>query len=234
MIAPRFLLVIALSVPALLCSSAARAEEPALPEFNQLILDVINTYPTDGTHTYWWPRNGESNYDGCTTDISLAGQRVMAGEPQRRTFCCGLTLEVFVVAYKQWLAAHGGEDGSKVSPADFARFKRLWFVLEANGPGPSAALEAYGLGRTISQAEALPGDFVQLWRRSGSGHSVVFLGWAHNDAGEVIGFRYWSTQQSTQGIGEVTEYFAPEGERGVAAEHTHWARVEPAALAAQE
>jgi hypothetical protein len=135
-----------------------------LPEFNQIVLSVLKEYPTDGTNDYWWPRAGESDYSGCTRDLSLAGVRVMKGEPQRRTYCCGLTLEVFLRSYIRWLETRGGEQASAVAPADWPEFQKYWFVLEKNGPGPSAALEKFKLGRTIPMNEALPGDFVQIWR----------------------------------------------------------------------
>jgi hypothetical protein len=214
--------------------AVAAAPTPAeLPAFNRALLAHIKTFPADGTHGYWWPRAGESNYDGVTRDISLFGRTVLKGEEGRRTFCCGLTLEVFTDLYLRWLEAMKvPEAEAPIKPEQFGEFKRLWFVEEINGPGPSAALERFGLGRTIRQEEALPGDFVQIWRRPaegktvGSGHSVVFLDWVKDDSGKVTGFRYWSTQPSTKGIGEVMEYFAEPGGTGMAAEHTHWARVE--------
>lgn len=212
---------------AALAQNAPASASPELPEFNRIVLQVISEYPTDGTHGYWWPRDGEGSYDGVTHDLYFRGEKVMEGEPQGRTFCCGLTLEVFLEAYKRWLAQHGGEETATLRPEDWPEFQRLWFVVETNGPGPSAALEQFGLGRTIRQEEALPGDFVQIWRRQGSGHSVIFLDWVRDEAENIVGFHYWSTQPSTNGIHEATEHFAsPEADEGVAAEHTHWGRVE--------
>ncbi len=216
----------ALALAALTTCAVTVTDKPALPEFNRLVLDVAAVYPTDGTHDYWWPRGGESSYDGCTEDLQLLGERVMEGEPQRRTFCCGLTIEVFLKAYNQWIEMHGVANPS-LTPENWPRFQRVWFVLETNGPGPSAALEEFGLGRTIERDEVLPGDFVQIWRRTGSGHSVVFLDWVRDDAGAVTGFRYWSAQPSTDGSGGRVEYFgAPDADEGVADEHTYWGRVE--------
>jgi hypothetical protein len=190
-------------------------------------LDVIAQYPTDGTHDYWWPRGGESGYDGCTEDLYFGGEKVMEGEPGRRTFCCGLTLEVFVKAYNTWLEQHP-EAEAAITPSDWSEFQRLWFVPAVNESGPSAAIESFGLGRTIDKPEVRPGDFVQIWRRQGSGHSVIFLDWERGESGQVTGFRYWSSQPSTDGIAVNTEHFAPvDAERGVADEHTHWGRVDP-------
>ena len=71
---------------------------------------------------------------------------------------------------------------------------------------PLGALR-YAVGLASSDWEsARAGDFVQLWRRSGSGHSVVFLSWVRK-GGKIVGLRYWSTQPSTNGIGVSAEYF---------------------------
>jgi len=204
-----------------------------LPEFNKIVLNIIKQYPTDGTHGYWWPQGGEGNYDGCTQDLSLNGKTVMKGEPQKRAYCCGLTLEVFLRSYKKWLETHGGEKASVISGDDWPRFQKLWFVEKVNGPGPSAAVEAFGLGRTIEPDQALPGDFVQIWRtlkegkKTPSGHSVIFLSWIKDSAGKIDGMRYWSTQPGTNGISERVEYFGANG--GIAGENSHFTRVEPKA-----
>lgn len=230
---------IAFLVPMLALCAFITADEqagPELPAFNKAILALIEEYPTDGTHGYWWPRGGESNYDGVSADQFLMGQKVMDGEAEKRTFCCGLTLEVFVKAYDAWLAANPDVKNSPVTPENWQEFQRLWFVENSNGPGPSAALERFNIGRQIEAAEALPGDFVQIWRTKNdrgrmSGHSVVFLDWIRNDAGKIVGMRYWSTQPSTEGINENVEYFGPLG--GMSTEYTYYARVDLDGLKAQ-
>lgn len=235
---PRSILISLLIAGVLLfCSRESysdTAEKPTsetLP-FNSLVVRILAEYPTDGTHGYWWPKAGEGNYDGCTRDMELQGRRVMRGEEKKRGYCCGLTLEVFLRAYKEWLKDHGGEEASVLTPAKWGEFQRLWFVLAKNGPGPSAAAEAFGLGKTIPRAEARSGDFVQIWRTPNkkgnvSGHSVIFLDWVRDPEGKPTGFRYWSTQPGTKGIGEVTEYYGPDG--GMADEYTYFCRIEPRA-----
>ncbi len=220
--------------------SCASVPQPAalnksikLPEFNQIVLETIKQYPTKGTHGYWWPQKGESDYDGGTKDIYLDGRKVMKGEPKQQTYCCGLTLEIFLESYKKWLKNNGGEKASMVLPEQWAHFKKLWFVEQVNGPGPSAALEAYQLGMTIEPDDALAGDFVQIWRtpKQGktkpSGHSVIFLNWVLDDTGKIKGFKYWSTQPGTNGISEREEYFGPDG--GINGQTTHFGRVMPKA-----
>jgi hypothetical protein len=220
------------SQPITAAAKAPAAPEVALPAFNQLVLADMARFPTDGTHSYWWPRAGESDYDGVTRDILFDGKRVLKGEPGGRTFCCGLTLEVFANA----LEKHRQLNPSAAIPlraADWSEFKRLWFVTDLNGPGPSQALERYGLGKTITADEVLPGDFVQLWRTNKSGHSVIFLDWLKANDGTIIGMKYWSTQTSTQGIGETIEHFVVAAQYGVEGmqknpmvpENMHYARV---------
>jgi len=219
-------LCLALVLPAWSAFGVATNE---LPAFNKRILELAAEYPADGTHGYWWPRGGGGGYDGASADVILMGQRVMRGEEQRRTFCCGLTLEVFARAYDEWLAKQPEDFEPPVTPGNWRDFQRVWFVLELNGPGPSAALEKYNIGREIPAHEAVAGDFAQIWRtpregRSPSGHSVVFLDWVRNDSNRIIGMRYWSTQTSTDGIAENIEYYGPNG--GMSTEYTTFGRVE--------
>lgn len=222
--------LLALFSCASLNSQKTAQQDAAQPEFNKMVLDTIKTYPTNGAHGYWWPRSGESGYSGCTQDLFLDEKKVMTGEPKKRTYCCGLTLEAFLVTYKKWLEPRGGDKASVVSPDDWATFQRLWFVEKTNGPGPSAACERYKLGKLITADEALPGDFVQLWRtpkagKAPTGHSVIFLAWEKDASGKKTALKYWSTQPGTNGISERTESIGPDG--GIALENTHFCRVEP-------
>ena len=72
-------------------------------------------------------------------------------------------------------------------------------------------LESLGLGQSITDLEdARAGDFVQLWRHDGGGHSAVFINWVRRK-GEIVGLTYWSPQSATRGIGYHTEWIGPEG-----------------------
>ncbi len=203
--------------------------ETELPTFNRLVLETAFEYPRNGTHTYWWPKQTDEDfvsYDGCSTDVYLQGEQVMRGEPGGRTFCCGWTLEVFVEAWQRWLDRRPESSDSSLRAEDFDEFKRLWYVTDLNGPGPSAALEAFDLGREISWTDALPGDFVQIWRTENdkgktTGHSVIFLRWVDDGRG----FEYISTQKSTNGIGIRTEYFGTYG--NMTTVYTYFGRVDP-------
>jgi hypothetical protein len=180
-----------------------KASVPVLPEPNKSIVELMLEYPTDGTHDYWWPKSGGGGFGGATKDIVLNGKTVLKGEPEKRTFCCGLTLEVFYRYLEDKPAV-----AAKVA-ADADKFKGDWFCRELNSPGPLDALLGAGIGKKVELDEALPGDFVQLWRNGKSGHSVIFVNWIKDATGKRVGLQYWSTQTSTNGIGFASESFGP-------------------------
>ena len=113
-------------------------------------------------------------------------------------------------------------NGMKVE--DFDDFISLWFVREAKSDGPGLALEAFGLGQKIEKMkDVIKGDFVQIWRTTGSGHSVIFINWTLNEEGDTTGMRYWSTQPGTNGIDYNTEYFNGYG-GSIDKAHTYYSR----------
>jgi hypothetical protein len=180
-----------------------REKLPTLPPENARIVEALLKYPRTGVHDYWWPHKGEGgSYDGATTDILLNGARVMRGEPKGRTFCCGLTLEVLYGVMPSKLP-----DDAKLTTATAAEFKNLWFCRNFLSPGPEDALVSFGMGKKIEPDDALPGDFVQLWRNDKSGHSVIFVAWAKDREGKTVGIHYWSTQTATKGIAFAAEAF---------------------------
>ena len=180
----------------------------SLPEMNARVVKTMLEYPRDGQHRYWWPRSSrEGSYDGATTDVVVAGEVVMRGEPKSRSFCCGLTLELF---YKTLGSRQELEDLWTSSTG--SAFKELWFCTALNAPGPEDAMTSYTIGERIERREdVLPGDFVQIWRNSGSGHSVIFVDWARDKQGKVVGLHYWSTQPGTNGIAFTAELFGAGG-----------------------
>jgi len=203
-----------------------RNQSRKLPEMNARIVKLLQDYPRDGRHGYWWPRRAEAAnaYDGCTTDVLRGGKLVMRGEPRARTFCCGLTLELFYrtiankkLAFDPWTSETA------------AQFKGLWFCRARYSPGPEEALLAYGMGRKIANPEkALPGDFVQIWRNDKSGHSVIFVAWARDEKGNIQAMHYWSTQPGTKGIDFNAELAGKSGNM-IDLDKTSFTRLEPSA-----
>ena len=198
---------------------AAAVAIPAAGELNPIVMEVIARYPTDGTHRYHWPKQG--GWKGNTKDLEYGGQVFAAGDPDGRCYCCGLTFEVLLDAWRVWCARNGRP--WRIGDLDVAGVKKLqgqWFGSAADRSCLHTALVENDLGFRIDDwKDAQPGDFVQLWRANGSGHSVVFLGWerdADREDAPITGIRYWSTQGATDGIGARSESFeASAGRRRV-------------------
>ena len=107
-----------------------------------------------------------------------------------------------------------GGDGSLngIAFSELYEFRTDWYVRDLYGTGVVEAMDNYGIGHRVTNwDDAEPGDFVQFWRHNGSGHNVVFVDWERNAADAIVGFSYWSTQGSTDGIGVGTEYFGATG-----------------------
>lgn len=187
-------------------SEATAYRLPSASEFNSYVIAVMQTYPTNGTHQYYWPSSGD--WSGITKDLHYRGSLFLKGDPAGRCFCCGLTFEVFFLAYEQYCKDKGWEFIIRdFDQTALAKFKYQWFGSDGNRKTLLNATLVNGMGKEIAMADAKPGDFVQLWRFSGSGHSVIFVDWERNANNEIIGLKYWSTQKSTNGIGYKTEYF---------------------------
>jgi hypothetical protein len=189
------------------------APGPTLPtetEFARHLLAVIATYPTDGTHRYWWPKEGA--WRGNARTLRYDGAVLAEGDAEGRCHCCGLTFEVFLQAWQRWAKEAGRPE--RVLDLDVEGVRRLqtqWFGSPEDRSCLHTAIVANGLGRRIDRVEdARPGDFVQLWRTNGTGHSAVFLEAVRED-GRIVGLRYWSTQGSTNGVARHVERFEDAG-----------------------
>ncbi|MBN2089736.1 T9SS type A sorting domain-containing protein [candidate division KSB1 bacterium] len=180
-------------------------------DFNEYGVEILESYPRNGTHPYSWV----DTYEGVTRDLYYKGVRIARANPDgsKSCYCCGLTFEDFLHAIQQLNSDLGkGEDINKMTATDLRYFLRLWFVQNTWGDGPGVALKAFGLGDHIEDfSKARPGDYVQFWRTTGSGHSVIFVNWQTDSKGEIIGLRYWSTQSSTRGINYNIENFSGRG-----------------------
>jgi hypothetical protein len=182
---------------------------PVSEDLNDLVQKLLAEYPTDGTHDYYWP--SDSSWEGTTQDIWYLDTLVAEGDPEGRCYCVGLTWEVFMHAFDAADAQTGGTGSlNGLDVDDLREFQVDWYVRELLGAGASDALDAYGLGGRVTDfGQVKPGDFVQFWRNSGSGHSVIFQDWERDGDDRIVGLRYWSTQASTDGIDYNDEYFGP-------------------------
>lgn len=184
---------------------------PPAPEgsLNGHVLEIMSGYPLDGSYGYHWPKSG--SWEGTTQELRYGGRKLTSGDPQRRSYCCGLTFEVYLRAL---LAAAGGE----VAGLDAAELHelRLRFFGDSKQQRERRRLAQFGLaslglGQAVERLEdARAGDFVQFWRHSGSGHSAIFVNWTRSRQGEITGLIYWSSQTSTAGIGFNSERIAED------------------------
>ena len=177
-------------------------------DFNEVVLDLVDSYPQDGTFEYYWPQSG--SWSGGTRDVWYQDELVGSGGGYSACYCSGITWEVYLRAWQEWAAQNGedADDLNGVTADEIWDMRRDWYVRDLYGPGPSIAMETYGVGVEVESFDDWePGDFVQLWRTSGTGHTAIFMGWIEDDSGNRLGMDYVSCQGSTDGYGINDEYF---------------------------
>jgi hypothetical protein len=184
-------------------------------DLNPYVLDVIKTY-TNGPYPYLL-NTDYANYNGVTENIFYQSRTLAKAHPSgsKASHCSGITFEVFHKAMQARNRKLGlsPDDFNGMTFNDLHDFLLIWYV--ANGPKSTnniaVAMEKYGVGRRITNFEdARPGDFLDFSRTNDTGHTVVFLNWVSN-GNSIVGLRYWSSQGSTNGIAEKTEYFTTGG-----------------------
>lgn len=200
-------------------------DKPVQKPFNDYVLQVIQLYPTDGSYTYSW--TSEENYVGITKDLFYSGRQFVIGDPERRSYCSGITFEVFFQASEFYNADHGyAFIGKMTTAAAIECFRLKWYGAGGDRRTIKHALESSELGYTVTDWSGVrKGDFAQIWRVNGSGHTVVFIGWVYDAADRIIGFNYWSSN-SKKGISYQTEYFGT-AENAMIPGETFFMRVTP-------
>lgn len=193
---------------------------------NPYVLHVIAAYPTDGSYPYRWEKNEYDIYNGVTENLVYRDKIIAKGHPNQThcSNCCGLTFEIFFRSMQLRNQKKGisPDDFNGMTWDDLFNMMLIWFVV-GKGDSPREAIVYYGLGRAIDNwEEAKAGDFMDISRNSGSGHSVIFIEWLRDDSGRISGLKYFSSQKS--GVGYATEYFSDAGGK-VLREHIHIGRV---------
>jgi hypothetical protein len=175
------------------------------------VAEILQTYPTDGSYSYYWPSG--SDWGGNPTDIFYLSEIFAEGDDLNRSFCVGLTFEVFMQAFEEIDREVGGDGRINGVPFDeLFEFRTDWYVRDLYGTGIVEAMQNYGIGELVTNLDDVrEGDIVQFWRHSGSGHNVIFIDWVTDSTGTRTGFEYWGTQGSTDGIGYSTESFGASG-----------------------
>ena len=191
-------IALAIMVCALLCSGAAPSTQSTHP-----VLRAAYSFNDGGGYNTKWAGSG------TPIEVRFDDTRILA-KGTGGTYCCGYTFAVVMRAAADAKLLEGK------TVEQVKRFQKEWYgaVSEPHVREKQCAVAMIplGIGREVSADEAQPGDFLQFWRTK-SGHSVVFLGWEERD-GKRIGFRYRSSQGSTNGIGDKSEFFKDSGVEG--------------------
>jgi hypothetical protein len=187
---------------------SASASGPAF--LTPQIRAVVARYPLDGTYPQL--RGPEVNTSmGVTEDLFYQGRRIMKGQPNRASYCIGITFEVYWKACEQYARENWGSRDFALPGIDhetFKTFRREFYGVDGNRLTFVRALADRNLGQRVGLEQLIEGDLVQFWREDGTGHSVIFHSHERDEAGKIIGLRYWSSQSSTKGLGYHSEYFA--------------------------
>jgi hypothetical protein len=173
----------------------AAGEKPKDP--NDLVLAAAKSFPDGGGYN-WTACNS-----GAPEAITFKGETIL--KKGDGSYCCGFTFAVVMRA-----ANEAGLLDDK-SAADARKLQKAFYGIGKKFEEKQcvAGLEALGIGHEVKPQDAKAGDFMQLYRTK-SGHSVVFLKWIER-SGKTVGFTYRSSQKSTNGIGERSEYFKDSG-----------------------
>lgn len=157
--------------------------------------------------------NDYANYNGVTQTLTYQGKVLLRAHPSgnKASHCVGITFEVLFRAMQQRNREAGlsPDNFNGMSYYELFDFVLNWFA--ASGAKESSniaiAVEKYGIGKRLYELEDVePGDFMDLNRANGTGHTVVFINWIRED-NRIIGLQYWSSQPSTGGINYNEEYF---------------------------
>src|SRR5688572_29593331 len=167
------------------------------------VLRAAYAFPDGGGYNTKWAGTG------TPVEVRFADARILA-KGTDGTYCCGYTFAVVMrAAADAKLLEEKTVDQVKL-------FQKQWYGAVSEPTirekQCAVAMIPLGIGREVSADEAQSGDFLQFWRTK-SGHSVIFLDWEQHD-GQRIGFRYRSSQGSTKGIGDKSEFFKDSGVDG--------------------
>lgn len=203
-------------------SAVSKTQKQAIAvksELNNYVLNVIPAY-SGGKYPYLL-NNDYSHYNGVTENIVYKGSLIAKANPDgsKSSHCVGLTYEVFFKAMEERNIEAGIalDNFNNMTVNNMRDFMMTWYnakgTPKTQGDQLAGAIVKYGLGTQIKRLEdANAGDFIDF-SRTRSGHTAVFINWLRDSKGNIVGFKYWSTQESTGGIAYKEEYFSdnPQG-----------------------
>ena len=216
-------------------------EESTTPTSDVTNLDKYKDYGTDpidiakdlqllSTGPYRWV----SGSSGMPIDIYFKSVNPLFKKPgDGSTYCTGYT---FAVGYITCLNRGLLEN---FTDADIKKIQEIWNAGDAK-TYPKLCVDAIAnkkysdfktLGQEVTIEDVKKGDFCQIWRSTGSGHSVIVLEMIKKD-GKTIGIKYYSSNTKINpatkrsGPGENTEYFTDSGGK-MLRKNTYFARISP-------
>jgi len=162
---------------------------------NDVVLKVVRAIPDGGGY------NWVAGATGVPEEVRFKDALILR-KGEGGTYCCGITFAVVMQAATELKML------DDLSPADVKLLQKRFYGVPKDAQERQCVLglEGSGLGHAVSADEAMAGDFLQFYREKG-GHSVVFLQWVEEN-GQRVGFTYRSSQKSTNGVGDRTEYFS--------------------------
>lgn len=169
---------------------------------------------------------------GMPVDIYFKSDKpLFTKTPDGSTYCTGFTFATFyITALNRGLL-------NNLTDNDIINLKNVWNQGEATNR-PKLCVDAIAntknsngktLGKEVSFENAKAGDFCQIWRKGGSGHSVIFKE-PLIENGKKVGIVYYSSNASKNpntgrsGAGEGKEKFTNFG-GGVLKDNTYFARL---------
>lgn len=169
---------------------------------------------------------------GMPIDIKLIGETPLFTKmADGSTYCTGFTFSVcFTCSLNRGLLEDFTDENVKKMHSIWnqgdAKTKPKLCVDAISNP---IASDLKPLGKEVSLEQAEVNDFCQIWRTTGSGHSVILVEKIVNN-GKITGIKYFSSNASVNpktgktGAGENTEYFSDSGGKMIR-ENTYFARL---------
>jgi len=169
---------------------------------------------------------------GMPIDIYFKSTQSIFTKPtDGSTYCTGYTFSVaFVTCMSRGLL-------NNFTDNDIRKMQEVWNAGDAKSY-PKLCVDAISkplsptlqpLGKEVSLENAQPGDFCQIWRKTGSGHSVIVVDLIKKD-NKITGIKYYSSNSTVNpstkksGPGENTEYFSDSGGKMIR-NNTYFARL---------
>ena len=188
---------------------------------NEYVLAALNRNAAKYKSVIVTPSEKIARTMGISEDIVYQGQRVIRSDNPGFAHCSGITLQAYMDACTLYAESFDKDPHfslGEMSPSQIEPFRKDFYGFDGNQRTLVDALLKRELGREMRNIDdAIPGDFVQFWRNSGTGHCGVLLDFQRNAEGKIQGIHYWSVQiknnanPNYEPIGEHVSTFIDEG-----------------------